>query len=453
MRTAVGQDAQRETLLQRLSGWSVRLMERWLPDPFVLCLILTLVVFFAGIVFAKESPRSMVEHWGGGFWDLLTFAMQMVLLMVTGFVLASSPLIVRIMRYLAGLARSPGQAIILVTLVSMAASWINGAFGLVAGALFARHLARSVPEVDYRLLIASAYSGFIVWQGGLGGTVALTLATPDHFLSEVTGVIGTGDTVFANFNLFIILALLVVLPLLNRQMMPRRESTVTVSPELLPDEIRESTHDPAGTPAARLENSILLSQSVGVMGLVFVVYYFLFEAGNLNFNILNFMFLFLGIILHGRPSNFLASANHAIRSITGIVIQYPFYAGIMGMVIGSGMTHGIAEMFISISTPGTFPLFTFLSAGMLNIFVPSGGGQWAVQAPVMIPVAAELGVDYARVAMAVAWGDAWTNMIQPFWALPALAIAGLKAKDIMGFCLITLVVTGVIIGIGLVFIP
>ncbi|MCK9905937.1 TIGR00366 family protein, partial [Frankia sp. Cpl3] len=162
----------------------------------------------------------------------------------------------------------------------------------------------------------------------------------------------------------------------------------------------------------------------------------------------NILFLFLGILLHGTPRRFLDAMGEAIKGSAGIVVQFPFYAGIIGMMTASGLAASISNWFISISTATTFPLFTFWSAGLVNIFVPSGGGQWAVQAPIMLPAAAELGVSNAKVAMAIAWGDAWTNLIQPFWALPALAIAGLGARDIMGYCLMMLFVTGAIISLG-----
>ncbi|MCQ9380076.1 short-chain fatty acid transporter [Methyloversatilis sp. XJ19-49] len=439
-------------MLQRVTSLSVRLVERWLPDPFVLVLLLTLLVFAAGIGVEGQSPVAMLEHWGKGFWNLLQFSMQMVLILVTGWVLATTLFFRRILEAIAKLAHTPGQAILLVSVVSLVASWLNWGFGLVIGAMFARQLARGVTGVDYRLLIASAYSGFVIWHGGLSGSVPLTLATADHFLAARTGVIATGDTIFSTFNLLIVLALFICVPILNRLMMPRAEDTVTVDPALLVDVefVPDTTTD---TPASRLDNSILLAQSVGIMGLVFSGYYFLVSAGTLNLNIVNFMFLFLGIMLHGRPSRFLAAIGDAARGSSGIIVQFPFYAGLMGMIVGSGLAVTISNVFVAVSTDATLPLFAFLSAGLVNIFVPSGGGQWAVQGPIMVEAAARMGADLPRVAMAVAWGDAWTNLIQPFWALPALAIAGLRAKDIMGYCLITLLMSGVVIGLGLTFVP
>ena len=439
-------------MFHKITMASVRAVERWLPDPFIFVLLLTLVVFLAGMGFEAQSPMAMIQHWGDGFWALLAFSMQMILILVTGWVLATTPFFKRILGAAAQLANTPGQAIVLVTLVSLMASWLNWGFGLVIGAMFARQLARRVTDVDYRLLIASAYSGFLVWHGGLAGSVPLTIATPGHFMAKTMGVVSTSETIFASFNLLIVLALFIVVPLVNRLMMPPREQTVSIDPAKLA-EAPPTPLPPTQTPAERMENSILLAQAIGVMGLVFAVYYFAVKGGGLNLNIVNFIFLMLGIALHGRPSRFLEAVGDAARGSSGIIIQFPFYAGIMGMMMGSGLAASLSSMFVAISTETTLPLFTFLSAGIVNVFVPSGGGQWAVQAPVMIPAALELNVDLARISMAVAWGDAWTNMIQPFWALPALAIAGLRAKDIMGYCLIVLVVSGVVIGLGLTFLP
>jgi short-chain fatty acids transporter len=234
-------------------------------------------------------------------------------------------------------------------------------------------------------------------------------------------------------------------------MMPKEEETVTVNPELLKDdkeEIESNTLYPNSF-ANRSETSIVITVVIGALGLAYLIWHFITNGFDLNLNIINMIFVILGIIFHGTPRKFLAAVNQAIKTTGGIVFQFPFYAGIMGMMTASGLATVISEGFISISNETTFPLLAFWSAGIVNIFVPSGGGQWAVQAPIMLDAATTLGVDYAKTAMAIAWGDAWTNMIQPFWALPALAIAGLKAKDIMGFCVFVLIFTGIIISLGL----
>ncbi|MFC3884349.1 short-chain fatty acid transporter [Bacillus songklensis] len=437
-----------------LISLSNKLMQRYLPDPFLFVIILTFFVFGLALVLTDSTPIQIVEYWGGGFWSLLAFTMQMVLVLVTGHVLASSPIFKKALGNLASVPKSPGQAIVLVSVVSLLASWINWGFGLVIGALFARELAKKVEGVDYRLLIASAYSGFVVWHGGLSGSVPLTIATPGHFTEKIIGIVPTSETLFSTYNLVIVAALFVIIPILNRLMMPSKDETVIIERTLL--EETDSLQAPTVehfemTPADRLENSRILSLLTGLLGLSFLAFYVVKNGLKINLDIVNFLFLFLGILFHGTPKRFLDAVMNAVKGASGIIIQFPFYAGLMGIMVSSGLANVLSEAFVSISNERTFHMFTFWSAGLVNFFVPSGGGQWAVQAPIMLEAAQNLGVSMSKTAMAVAWGDAWTNMIQPFWALPALAIAGLKAKDIMGFCLITLFVSGAIISLGFFF--
>ncbi|MGM0914460.1 MAG: short-chain fatty acid transporter [Pseudomonadota bacterium] len=433
-------------MLKALSRPAVKLVERYLPDPYIFVLLLTIIAAVAAIAVERQTPLAVMRMWGDGFWNLLTFSMQMLLVLVTGFMLASSPPVKKLLQRLAALAKGPGGAILLVTYVSLAASWINWGFGLVVGALFAKELARLV-RVDYRLLVASAYSGFVVWHGGLAGSVPLTIATEGHFSVDQIGVIGTGSTVFAFFNLAIVVMLFIAVPLVNRMMLPDENESVFIDPKLLGDDEEERVR--ITRPAERMENSVVLAWLVGIPGLIYLVDHFFLRGGGLNLNIVNFLFLFLAIVLHRTPRSLLTSLQEAIKGGAGIVIQFPFYAGIMAIMVQSGLAATLSEGLVSFATETTLPFWTFISAGIVNLFVPSGGGQWAVQAPVMLPAAEALGVEIPRVAMAVAWGDAWTNLLQPFWALPVLGIAGLKAKDIMGFCLIQLVITGVLISIGL----
>lgn len=427
-------------------------MRRWMPDPLVLAIVFTVIIFLLGLALTETSPVQMVAYWGEGFWRLLELAMQFVLVLCTGYILAISPASKKVLGGLARLSSTPGSAIINVTLVALSASWINWAFGLVIGALYAKEMIRHVPGVNYRLLIASAYSGFIVWHGGLGGSIPLVINTPGHFAEATMGLIPTSQTIFSATNIFIVVALFILVPLLNRVMMGAHGNEAEVLPEAAMDRAEPEQPTTALTPAERIENSMVISMLAGGLGLAYVIYYFVNSGFNLNINIVNFVFLTLAVLFSGTPRRFLDGLQEAVKGVGGIVVQFPFYAGIMGMMAGSGLVAIISGWFVSISTETTLPLFAFLSAGLVNIFIPSGGGQWAVQGPVMIQAAQVLGVDLARTAMAVAWGDAWTNMIQPFWALPALAIAGLKARDIMGYLLMVLLVSGVVMAFGLVFI-
>ena len=450
--------AEKRSALQRMSQFFVTIIQRYLPDPFIFAAILTLVVFILVMPSTGQGPMQVVNAWAGGFWSLLTFSMQMAMVVVTGHAMASAPVFKSKLSMLAGVAKTPGQAILLVTAISAIACWINWGFGLVIGAIFARELAAKVRGVDYRLLIAAAYSGFLFWHAGLSGSIPLAIASGTNIETvtngAVTAAIPTSETLFSTMNLAILAAMFVAIPLLNRLMHPAPQDTITIDPSLLQEQNQEAPKKEHMTPAERLENSRLLSLLLGILGYAYIIYYFVENGFALNLNIVNFTFLFTAILLHGTPKSLLNSVSEGARNCAGILLQFPFYAGIMGMMTATGdsgisLAGAISEMFVSISNETTFPLFTFLSAGIVNFFVPSGGGQWAVQAPVMMPAGEALGVDAAKTAMAIAWGDAWTNMIQPFWALPALAIAGLGAKDVMGYCVMALIGSGVIISIGL----
>ena len=430
-------------MLSKLTTPLTKLVEKYLPDPFVIVLLLTFVVLTLATLVTPATPIAVLESWGNGFWKLLTFAMQMLLVLLCGHMLAVTPLVSKALDRLAGMAKSPAQAILLTTWVAMLASWLNWGFGLVVGALFAKAIARKV-AVDYRVLVASAYSGFIVWHAGFSGSIPLTIATPGHFSAASMGIVSTSETLFSPFNLLMLASIFIVLPILNRMMLPAPSQQVLVNKtKLTPPTRAKLTTD---TPAAKLEHAAWIGILAGLVGLTYLIYYFVFAAGSLTLNSVIALFLFLAMLLHRTPANLLHSLQQAISGGAGIVIQFPFYAGIMAVMVDTGLAQQISQGFTAISNQTTLPLWSFLSAGLVNIFVPSGGGQWAVQAPIIIPAAQALDADIAKVAMAVAWGDAWTNLIQPFWALPVLAIAGLKARDMMGFCLVQLLVTGVILG-------
>lgn len=429
-------------MLRLLSRGASRVMERWLPDPFIFVIVLSLVAGGVALWTQDVAPIPLIRMWGDGFWGLLPFSMQMLLVLVTGYILASSPPVRAGLEAIAGLAGTPGSAIIIVTLVSLCASWVNWGFGLVVGAILAKEMARQV-RVDYRLLVAAAYSGFVIWHGGLSGSIPLTIATPGHFSEDQIGLIPTSQTLFAPFNLLILAVLFVVISLVNRAMMPRPEDCVYVDRARL-DAERRPVDRTARTPAEWLETSPIVMWAIAIPGLIWVASHFA-GGGALNLNTVNFVFLFLGILFHGTARSLLAALDEAVRGGAGIVIQFPFYAGIMAIMTQSGLAAALSEWFVSISTAQTLPFWSFISAGIVNVFVPSGGGQWAVQAPVMLPAAEALGADVSRVVMGVAWGDAWTNLLQPFWALPMLGIAGLKARDIMGFCVVHLVIVGAIV--------
>lgn len=444
-------------MFKKLSNGCVHLVNRFLPDPFIFCIILTVIVFIAAIPATGADVITMVGAWGNGVWNLLAFSMQMALVLVLGNAFANAPAIKSIVRTIASTAKTPVRGIILTTFFSVIACWLNWGFGLVVGAILAKEIARQVKGIDYRLLIASAYSGFVVWHAGISGSIPLALATPGAEALElatggaVSDVVSTSLTIFSPYNLIMCAVILICLPFINAKMHPSPDEVIVVDPALLVDEVRE--YKKPETPAEKIENSVIPSAIIAIAGLVYLVWYFINNGFNLTLNIVNFIFLVLGIIFHKTPINYVNAISDAAKGAAGILLQFPFYAGIMGMMTfslaeggtGTSLAAVISDFFVSISNTVTFPLFTFLSAGIVNFFVPSGGGQWAVQGPIMMPAGLQLGVDPSITGMAIAWGDAWTNMIQPFWALPALGIAGLSARDIMGYCLITLFFVGIVV--------
>lgn len=438
-------------MIKTLSKFFTTIVQKFLPDPLVFAMILTLIMFVSGIVFTGHTPIDMIGFWGTSFWNLLAFGMQMALILVTGSALASSPPIKRILEKIASIPKTPAQAIMLVTFSAAVANIVNWGFGLIVGALLAKEVAKKVPRTDYRLLIASAYIGFMTWHGGLSGSIPLLAATKGNPMEKAIGLIPLSETIFAPFNIFITIALIIVLPLMTRMMMPKDEDVVEIDPALLAAEAAANTSidtTSEKTFAVRIENSRIIAWLIGILGISYIVYYFI-NGGSMDVNAVNMIMFFAGIILHGSPLSYMQAVVNGAKGTAGIMVQFPFYAGIQGMMDLSGLGGLITSGFVSISNVHTFPMLAFLSSGIINFFVPSGGGHWVVQGPFIMPAAQALGVDLGKSAMAIAYGEAWMNMAQPFWALPALAIAGLKVRDIMGFCVTTLIVGALIFGVGL----
>lgn len=448
-------------MFKKMTNASVRLVERLLPDAFIFCIVLTIATFVFSMIGTGQGVMDLALHWGGGVWSLLRFSMQMALVLVLGNALATSKPVQKVLVSISKIAKTPTQAIMLVSFVSAVACWLNWGFGLIVGALLAKELARRVKKVDYRLLIASAYSGFVVWHNGISGSTPLQVASDIDNLTtysagKITHLIPVSETIFSWQNLVIVFFIIFTLPLLNKFMHPDEKDVVEVDPKLLEEDEELFAKVKATTPAEKLENMSILSYFVVAISLVYLYNHFSTKGFDLNLNIVNLIFLTLGLLFHGTPINYVKAVDQAVKGAGGIILQFPFYAGIMGMMTGQNadglsLAHIISNWFVSISTPRTFPLFTFWAAGIVNFFVPSGGGQWAVQGPIMMPASVDLGVSAAKTALAISWGDAWTNMIQPFWALPALGVAGLGARDIMGYCLMVLLYTGIIISLGLFF--
>jgi len=450
-------------IFHKIIDGCVGFMRKYLPEPFIFAIILTFVAILVAMHVCHQSIVEVVTNWGGGVWNLLGFSMQMALVLVTGATLAAAPTIKKGISKLASLPKTPAGAIALVTGISAVACWLNWGFGLIVGAIFAKEIAKKLKGVDYRLLIASAYSGFVVWHAGISGSIPLKMASDINELVKdtngvITSVIPIGSTILDWHNIIMVVIVTVALVAINSAMHPKT-GIVAIDPAILNDDdsVGANHHSPDNapvTPAAKLENSRLLSALLALLGLSFLIISLFIKGKSFDLGSVILLFLFIGIILHKTPIAYVRSFAKSVSGAAGILLQFPFYAGIMGIITGvgeSGICLGtvVSEAFVNISTSTTYPIYTFLCAAILNMFVPSGGGHWAIQAPIMFAAGEALNVNHGLTGMAIAWGDAWTNLIQPFWALPALAIAKLNAKDIMGFCLIDLVVSGIIIISGL----
>ncbi|MCI7305871.1 MULTISPECIES: short-chain fatty acid transporter [Trueperella] len=438
--------------MNAVASFFTNLMRRWLPDPLVIAIILTLLAMILAMTWGGSTPMMVVQYWGDGFWNLLAFTMQMTVILLAGYMLAKTPIVDRLLDRLAETVKSPRAAIILITLVGGIGSWLNWGFGLVAGGIIGRKIAGHVKGLHYPLAIAAGYSGFSVYGIGLSGTVPLLIATEDNFVQEqMGGTVPLSETILGPWVGGMAIATIVLLPLFNAFMHPKDPSQIKeyrpAEHDVVVAELEPLPEDESRLFGPRMNDSPLWGILIGAIGLVYAVMHFV-NGGQLDLNIVNIILLMLGMLMFARPRHYLHALNDAVKVVAGVIVQYPFYAGIMAILVGSGLIVSFSELFTSISTAETLPLWSFISGGITNILVPSGGGQFAVQGPVMLEASNALGANNAAVALAVQIGDQWTNLVQPFWVVPVLAITGLKLKDVMGYMVLILAFVGVIFGVG-----
>jgi short-chain fatty acids transporter len=420
------------------SGFSASLTnfsQKFVPSSFVIALILTLFTFILGLAFTGSNLYSLIQYWGTGFWELISFAMQMCLVIMTGYIVAVSPLVSRFLNFLAGLPKGPKSSILLMVIISTGLSFLHWGLSLIASAVMVRYIAAKQTKVDYPLLVASAYLGMgCTWHAGLSGSAPLLMATPGNFLEKDFGLVPTSQTLFSSFNLVLLLGVFLFLGVLVPNLHPPAEKTkskLLLQPETRPPESKKQRNW-----SYRLDQSPVLGILFGGLGMVWLLWHFLSKKGSLNLDVLNFLFLFLGILLHLRPSSFLKAAEEGGKLVYGIILQFPFYAGMFGIIKYSGLAEVAARFFVQISTERLYPVIVYWYSGIVNYFVPSGGSKWAIEAPYLLQAAHDLGVPNSKVVISYAWGDMATDLIQPFWAIPLLSVAGLDFKDIMGYLIL-----------------
>ncbi|GKT21855.1 TIGR00366 family protein [Acidovorax sp. SUPP3334] len=442
--------------MSKITAFFTELMRRYLPDPFVFAIMLTLLTMALAFGVENRPINDVVQDWGKGFWSLLAFTTQMAVILVMGYVLAAAPIVDRFLDRIASRVQTPRQAIIVATIVGCVGSYLNWGFGLVIGGIMARKLALKVKGVHYPLIIAAAYTGFTMYSLGFSATIPVLISTKGHAFEGTMGLIPLTQTIFSAPILLTSLAVLIALPLLNATMHPKKgEPVVELDPATVADARPAGAEGLLGdqkTLAWRLNNSRVLSLLIGLCGMAYVAMHFM-KGGNLDLNMINFFILFLGVLLLGTPMKYVEKVNEGVKTIGGIILQFPFYAGIMAIMHGSGLVESIAHMFVSVSTADTLPLWGLVSSFVINFFAPSGGGHWVLQGPFMINAATTLGASQAQTAMSVMLGNGWNDLVQPFWILPALALSKLKLKDIMGYTVVSMLLVGAIYAVTMLVWP
>lgn len=441
------------SFITRMGNSCLRFSLKYMPDASIFAVVLTIIALILGITLAKQTPVQMIGHWGKGFWELLAFAMQMALIVVTGSAIANSPIVKKGIRRLASIPKSSKHAVWMVTFVSVLVSYLHWGLSLIVGALLAKEIAKQLRikkiPFEYGLIAAGGYVGQMTWHGMLSASIGLSIATPGHILESEMGIIPMSDYMINPMNIFVTIALLILPPLAASMMHPKDKDVMPLEEDALRAvetedvTIRKRPENPSVGDI--LNYSPIIAAAIGLLGLFQVVRSFAANGFSaLDINMVNFIFLFVGILLYGNIANYVRAVGAAASSTAGIIFQFPFYAGIMGMIKYSGLVAILANGIVAISTETTFYLWTFLSASVVNLFVPSGGGQWTVQGPVAIASAQMMNANMVKTCLMVAYGNTWTNMFQPFWAIALLGITGLKAKDIMGYSTAIMLCSGII---------
>jgi short-chain fatty acids transporter len=437
-----------------LTAWT----ETWVPDAFVFALLATVVVVVAGVVATPSTLGQVVDGWGRGFWDLIPFTLQMSLVIITGHVLATSPPMRRVIRTIAGWPSTPKGAVALVTAFALGSSWLNWGFSLVFSAVLAREIARRVEGVDYRALAAASFLGLgSVWAQGLSGSAALQMATPGALQPAIRdivahgglvpgGVIGFSHTIFLWQSLVSVAIEVVIVTAVMWLATPpasRAKTARALGIELGAGEAPDPVVPGTIPPGAWLEHSSGLTVIVVALGAAYLIRYFS-QAGDplnaLNLNIVNLIFLLVGFLLHGTPARLMHAVQAATPAVWGVILQFPFYAGIAGVITSTHLNEQLANLFVRVSTPTTFPPLVAVYSAVLGVFVPSGGSKWVIEAPYVMAAAHELKVHLGWVVAAYDLGEAIANLLQPFWMLPILGLFQLRARDVMGYTLVVFAV-------------
>ena len=478
MKTAERDEGPALTPVQKLGEAIADRVERWMPSPFLFAILLTYVAAIAAFFSEGSGVTEIALSWYGGFWNLLQFAMQMVLILVTANVVAYHPRVKKLILRLVHLPKNGRQAVVLVGVASMLTGWVSWGLGLIFGAILVRemgkHAGRDGMPLHYPLLAVAGYMGMsLTWGWGLSSSAGLLQATDGNALMQlgfVDRVIPATEWVFHPYPLILTALALVYASIMLYLLCPPNENCRGIEryvqldhddgadgdpePETAPVERTTSALDNKPSLADKIDNSMILGGILAVTGLaLFAGAFFSQGLGALNLNVLNFGFLMVGLLLYTSPAKYLGEFYDAVQGSSGVILLFPFYAGIIGIMTGTGLVDTMTESLLSIATPSTFPVIAWITGGILNIFVPSAGGEWAIIGGPMMVAGAELGIPHGQTIAAYAVGDAHTNLFNPFWAIPLLAITGLRARDMFGYAITMMVLLIPFLAIVLYLLP
>ncbi len=429
-------------LAVRMADWA----ERWFPDAFVFALG-AIVIVFLGALFVGETPNNVAKYFGDGFWQLIPFTLQMAMVIIGGYVVASSPPVGRVIQGLARIPRTPRSAVALVAFLATSSSLLSWGFSLIFSSLLVRQIVKNVRGVDYRAASAAAYLGVCtVWALGLSSSAALMMATQGSIppaIFTISGRIPLTHTIFTWQSLTtagLLIFSSVAVAYLSTPISSEAKTAKTAGAELeLPaPEIDKTTR----TPGEWLENNGLLTVLVCTLGFGYLARLFMIQGPliALDLNTYNFLFIMLGMLFHWKPRAFVRAISAAVPATSGVLIQFPFYAGIFGIMTKSPLSSRMAEFFVGISSHGTYPILLTIYSAILGLFVPSGGSKWIIEAPYVLAAAKQLHVNLGWVVQIYNTAEALPNLINPFWMLPLLGILNIRAREVIGYSSLYLIV-------------
>ena len=464
-------------MLTKIGEKFTDIFQRNMPDAYVFALILTLITAISALIWTGVGPLKVLEAWYQGFWTLLEFGMQMVLLIITGYSIALSPIVNRGIDQLTVFIKTPAQVYFFSVVTGILLSMISYGW-IVIAAVLARELALRVKGVNYPFLIACVYFSNNSWVTGLSSSIPLLLNTENNYMIEggiLEETISTSYTLGSYLNIAMIVLYVVVTPILMVLLIPKKAKQMEIGDLLDSRDTQEkrtiaqeaeNLNLPKKVLSDRLNNSIILQLIIAIFGFSYIFYHFATKGFSLNLNIMIFIFLVLGMVLHQTPIRYSISMKRASSNVSGILFQFPFYAGIMGIMTYTGLGQQLAGLISSFATIETYPFFAYILGGIVNFAIPSGGGEYAVIGPSVIEAvqhiaagntAEEMTAVIARASLSIAYGESLTNLLQPFYLLLVLPVMGagikIQARDVMGYLVLPFILYFIAQTLMVVFIP